>query len=394
LIRLGVRRNIWLAYFLSFAFHSWFWMGNWIFYYLTFGGYGAVSVLDAGAIMAGLLFEIPTGAFADLVGKKKTLMIAFLVSGIGAILMGYATSFWMLAFALWVMVCGGGAFYSGTMEALLYDSLKSLKKEKDFDKHIGKLNAFRLWSMAACGIIGGFAYSINAGLPYILNGILLLIGFVACFWLTEPAVDTEKYSWNSFFKQNTLGIKTLFANTYMKKLTVFLMTTGGLAIVIYNVLDDLLAVEYGFTPLSVSILFSVACVIAGIASYYVPHLKIKFDERKTLMISMIIIAIALIVSPIIGMVTSGVLLMIRVIMEVLYDNAASSLINKNTSSEVRATTLSSLSLLRSIPYGLGGSFVGVLVILSGGAKMFAMYFGIVLTLSVIVLGLRIPKKVN
>jgi hypothetical protein len=123
-------------------------------------------------------------------------------------------------------------------------------------------------------------------------------------------------------------------------------------------------------------------------------MKIKFDEKKTFMISMIIIAIALIVSPIIGMVTSGVLLMIRVIMEVLYDNAASSLINKNTSSEVRATTLSSLSLLRSIPYGLGGSFVGVLVILSGGAKMFAMYFGIVLVLSVIILGLRIPKRVS
>ena len=38
------------------------------------------------------------------------------------------------------------------------------------------------------------------------------------------------------------------------------------------------------------------------------------------------------------MILFGVLLMVRVIMEVIYDNASSTVINRNTDSSVRATT--------------------------------------------------------
>ena len=392
LVRLRVRRNISIAYFLSFAFHGWFWLGNWIFYYLSFGNYTTVALLDSGAVMTGLLFEIPTGALTDLIGKKKTLMLAFLLQGVGCLLMGISSSFWMLAGSLWIFVCIGGAFYSGTMEALVYDSLKSMSEEGLYEKKIGAVGATKLWSMAICGIIGGLLYYISPGLPYILNGIFCLIGFVVCAWIVEPVVDTEKYSLSSFFVQNSLGIKTLFKSSYMKKISSFLMATGGLSIVVYNLLDDLLAVEYGFSPFGISVLFSVACLVAGFASMFVPRLKIQFDERKALIISMVVMAFVLMLSPLIGMILSGVLLMVRVIMEVIYDNASSTVINRNTDSSVRATTLSSLSLLRSLPYAIGGSFIGSAVQMVGGAKNFSMWFGLTLMAVTVVLSNRIERE--
>ncbi|PIZ24304.1 hypothetical protein COY48_03640 [Candidatus Collierbacteria bacterium CG_4_10_14_0_8_um_filter_43_86] len=151
-------------------------------------------------------------------------------------------------------------------------------------------------------------------------------------------VETEKYTLSSFFVQNSLGIKALFKSSYMKKISLFLMATGGLSIVVYNLLDDLLAMEYGFSPFGISALFSVACLVAGFASMYVPRLKIQYDERKILIISMVVMAFVLMLSPIIGMILFGVLLMVRVIMEVIYDNASSTVINRNTDSSVRATT--------------------------------------------------------
>ncbi len=380
-----------MAYFLSFAFHGWFWLGNWIFYYLSFGNYMTVALLDSGAVMTELIFEIPTGALTDLIGKKKTLMLAFLLQGIGCLLMGISSSFWMLALSLWVFVCIGGAFYSGTMEALVYDSLKSVGEEHLYEKKIGVVGATRLWSMAICGIIGGLLYYISPGLPYILNGVFCLIGFAVCAWIVEPVVDTEKYKLSSFFVQNSLGIKTLFKSNYMKKISLYLVATGSLSIVVYNLLDDLLAVEYGFSPFGISILFSVACLVAGFASMYVPRLKIKFDERMMLIVSMVVMAFVLILSPLIGMVLSGVLLMVRVILEVLYDNASSTIINRNTDSSVSATTLSSLSLLRSLPYAIGGSFIGGAVQFVGGAKNFSMWFGLALMIITVVLGARIER---
>ncbi len=373
-------------------FHGWFWMGNWIFYYLMFGGYATVALLDSGALLAGLFYEIPTGAFADLVGKRKTLILAFLFQTIGNILMGVSTSVWMLAGSLWIFICLAYAFYSGTMEAMLYDSLKTLKREKEFDEKIGSLGALRLWAMAISAIIGGVAFNYYPGLPYLLSAILSFFGFIACFFLVEPRIDSQKYSLRTFFAQNTKGIKVLFGNAYMKKLSWYLVVTGSLMVFMYNLLDDLLAVEYGFSPTSISLLFAVACLVAGIATYFIPRLKIKMSIQFLLLLPILVIGFCLILSPIVGMWMSAVLLMVRVIGESVYQNYTSVAINENTSSEVRATTLSSLSLLRNIPYALFGTLVGGAVSLAGGAKNFAMYYGLVLFVMALGFGWRIKKK--
>jgi len=367
-------------------------MGNWIFYYLSFGSYTTVALLDSGAVMSSLLMEIPTGAFADIVGKKRTLMVAFLLQGLGSILMGFASSFWMLALSLWLFVCVGGAFYSGTIDALVYDSLKALKREDEYDKKISIISATRLWSMAACSVLGGLAYYVFPGFPYILNGIVCLIGLFACFFLVEPAVDTEKYTLSTFFRQNTLGIRSLFGSGYMRRLSVFLGVTGAFTLVIYNLLDDLLAVEFGYSPMGISILFAIACLVAGFASIYVPRIRFGINQRTLLIGSMVIMGFLLILSPIVGMTIFGLILFLRVIMEVVYENASSVIINKNTESRVRATTLSSLSLLRSLPYAIGGTFAGVLVDMAGGARTFSVWYGIALILLTAVFGALLDKE--
>lgn len=66
---------------------------------------------------------------------------------------------------------------------MLYDSLKELKKENQYDKKMGSLGAVRLWAMAISAIVGGLAFKYYPGLPYLLSGILSFLGFVACFYL-------------------------------------------------------------------------------------------------------------------------------------------------------------------------------------------------------------------
>ncbi len=386
-----MERNIKLSYFLSYAFHSWFWMGNWIFYYLMFGGYASVAMIDSGALLASLIFEVPTGAFADLFGKKKTLILSFFILTTGNVLVSNASSLWMLAASVWLLICLAGAFYSGTMEALLYDSLKSIKREKEFDKKIGSLGAVRLFAMAFSAVIGGMAFKFDPGLPFFLSGCMSFLGFVACFFLVEPKVDSQKYSLKTFFEQNLKGVRVLFGSIYMRNLSLYLVITGGLMVFMYNLLDDLLAIEYGFSPISISWLFAVACLVAGVATYLLPRWNIKIGLKRSLMLPVIAISVCLLLSPIVGMWMSAVLLMVRVIGESVYQNYTSVAINENTSSEVRATTLSSLSLLRNIPYALFGTFVGGAVSLAGGAKNFAMYYGLVLLVLTLGFGLRLRK---
>jgi len=133
-----MNRNIAISYFLSFAKNTWFWLGIWIFYYLRFTNYAGIGIIETVLIVTATLTEIPTGAIADVFGKKKTLIVAFLLEMIGAFIMAYAMNFNQLVLSVFIM-CVGGSFYSGTLDALVYDSLKQDFKENKFDKVISNI---------------------------------------------------------------------------------------------------------------------------------------------------------------------------------------------------------------------------------------------------------------
>ena len=65
------KRNIVLAYILGYLKQSWFWLGIWVFYYLRFTNYAGIGIIESVMILTMTVGEIPTGAIADLLGKKK-----------------------------------------------------------------------------------------------------------------------------------------------------------------------------------------------------------------------------------------------------------------------------------------------------------------------------------
>ena len=70
-----MKRNIKLLKFILPLNQAWFWLGIWILYYLRFTNYTGIGLIEAVVITTGFIFEIPTGALADLIGKKKTIII-------------------------------------------------------------------------------------------------------------------------------------------------------------------------------------------------------------------------------------------------------------------------------------------------------------------------------
>ena len=84
-----------------------------------------------------LILEVPTGVLADLLGKKKTLLISRLFYVVEIFIIAFFNGFW--PFLIAKVISGiGVSLSSGTESALLYDTLKRLKKEKDYKKISGK----------------------------------------------------------------------------------------------------------------------------------------------------------------------------------------------------------------------------------------------------------------
>jgi len=191
--------------------YTWFWNGIYLIYYLRITNYSGIGLIEGIMIPLGLLIEIPTGVVSDLFGKKRTLILAFLLNAIASFLLAIVLTPFQLLFSIMFTVIAG-ALYSGTSDAILYDSLKSINEEERFEKTLSHIKTQSLITVAIASIIGGILYNINVQYPWFIRSIFLLVGVVLCLFLKEPPFDSIKFSVKSFINQNKQGFVYIFKN--------------------------------------------------------------------------------------------------------------------------------------------------------------------------------------
>jgi MFS family permease len=135
-------------------------------------------LIGAGQAATVLLAELPAGVFADTVSRRRSLLIAHVVTGAGMIMLGLVASF--PALVLSQALCGlGWAFSSGADVAWITDEL-------DDQRVISRVLAARArWELsgAVAGIVvlGCFAFVTDLRTGIVVSGLtmLALAGVVA-----------------------------------------------------------------------------------------------------------------------------------------------------------------------------------------------------------------------
>ncbi|PJA15811.1 hypothetical protein CO112_03460 [Candidatus Dojkabacteria bacterium CG_4_9_14_3_um_filter_150_Dojkabacteria_WS6_41_13] len=344
-------RNVKLLYIINALYYSWFWLGIWVLYYLKFGGFSVVGLLEVVMIVSTIIFEIPTGAIGDLLGKKKTLIIACFLAGVAQIWTGVSPSILHLVLAL-VLLNFGGALRSGTFEAMIYDSLKDEGKEKQYMRVVSNMGAVRLATLAVVSLVGGIMYKYGNGLPYIVNGITFLIAAVVASFLTEPRIDSEKFNLRNYIKQNVIGFKQLFINHYSALRTIGLLLVMMVTLIVWEGINDILSVKYGFTATQLGFLSSIFALAGAGGSVIAGKLSEKVDHNILYFGSLVLYILSMLVSPFVGMIVGGGTILLRNFVSPLLDNETSTIINNQVESKYRATALSSFSMLTSLPYAI------------------------------------------
>lgn len=88
------------------------------------------------------LLEIPSGAIADLYGKRRSMIASFVAYTICFIVFAISTQYWHLLAAMFLFAVGE-AFRTGTHKAIIFDYLKSRGCE---DKRLEVYGYTRSWS--------------------------------------------------------------------------------------------------------------------------------------------------------------------------------------------------------------------------------------------------------
>lgn len=371
-----VNQNIPIAYLLTFSKNSWFWLGIWVFYYLRFTNYAGIGIIETVLIITMTLTEIPTGAIADIFGKRKTLFLSFLFQAAGAFWMALTPNFSGLALSVFVMGVGG-TLYSGTLEALVYDTLKQDNRESTYDRIISVMSSIQLIAPAVCGVIGGFLYVISPSLPFFANAAFYFLGLVGTLFLVEPVIDTDKFTWVNYLNQTKQGIKQLTKTINIRNQTILLLSIGVIGVILDEMLYSFLGVEFGLKAELIGIVWAAVYLISAAVVQITPFIRKLLGDKKAVILTGSIIALILIISPILGLALGVISILLSSAFLAILTNLTSIIINKNTESKYRATTLSTFNMVRNIPYVLCAYFIGTLSD-SISAKNSAFVLGVIL----------------
>lgn len=144
-----------------------------------------VFLLKSALSVLVLVLEVPSGYFADRVGRSSALRW-------GGVL-------WLLAMATFVagssfnhflvaeLVLGAGiSLISGADSALLFDTLKCLKREHEYKKIEGRVVSASGFSEAFFGVIGAGLASFDLSYPFYLQGALVSLYLLTALKLQEP----------------------------------------------------------------------------------------------------------------------------------------------------------------------------------------------------------------
>ena len=130
-----------------------------------------IMILQAVYSIAIVILEIPSGYLADVIGRRKTLIIGAMFGTIG--FATYSFSFGFMGFLVAEIILGiGQSCISGADSAMLYDSLLEKGMEKRYSRFEGRITSLGNIAEAAAGILGGVLAGITLRVPYFAQSFL------------------------------------------------------------------------------------------------------------------------------------------------------------------------------------------------------------------------------
>jgi len=315
-----------------------------------------------------LLLEVPSGALADRWSRRKMLILSGLSFSI-------CYSIWLFSHSFSLFLLGfffrtiGGTFASGTLQAYVYDYLKSIKKESKFEKIWGQGNALRVLGIGVAVGVGGILSDISFNLPVLLSAFsVLVVALIAFIWPeVQPIQSTQETKYWQFIKEAT---QTVFHNQTLLKLTIYTAITLTLLANLEE-FNDIYLNFLGFSRSSIGLIFA----LAGGAQSLASSLAHKFTKHSWFLIHLsavisvlVLIAVSLIKHPLMAI----PILLLGVILEFI-SVIKEGLIQKEISSHQRAT-VSSLNkfVMNLIPSQLAFGFVASNYGLQLGYAVFAV----------------------
>jgi len=303
------------------------------------GGMSLASIyyMEAAVIVLSLFVDIPAGALADLIGRKKVIVIG------QVLLLASFTTFAFMSTPLmaWtgnILWALGASFQSGADVALIYDTLKEGGREGEYKQIKGSAVGTRFVLFALCCLCVGPLAEVSLRLPLLLSIPALLIPFACCF-LFKESVMTKRYSAAEQLQTLKAGTSFAFRSREVMWLVGFaalIAAASKIWFFTYNPYFELVGLgirQYG-------LVFFLLNIVAWLSSRYAYSIERKISEKACVLMIVPLLGIPILVMGLVPLWPMAYLVMVQNVVRGFSGPFLEDFINRHVESGTRSTVLS------------------------------------------------------
>ena len=277
-----IKKNIAILYFSRVTVNLIFFGPVIVLFFMDLGlSIAEIMLLETFFSAVIVLFEVPSGFFADRAGRKLSLMLGLLAFLAGCLILSVGSSF--STFLAAEFFCAVGvSFLSGCELAILYDTLAVLGDEGDFQRIQGRANMIGLLTMAACSLLGGYLGAMNLRWPLYATVFGLAAGFPVLLLLTEPPRKKGGHRKGELYYLYKIGRFALYKNKEVRMLIWLGALTVGMSTVGFWLYQPYMK-EAGIPIIWFGIVFAGFNVFAAISSALASKVSAKMGKILSLL---------------------------------------------------------------------------------------------------------------
>lgn len=351
-----IHRNYLYSFFKNFAFFS-------AVLVPFFTDWGHISLFQVQLLQSWFsvwvfLLEIPTGAVADKIGRKHSLILGSTTIALATIIYGSMPSFAIFLLAEFLFALGY-ALNSGADQALLYDTLKVAGREDESKKILGRSDALMLAGMMVAAPVGSvLASSFGLNAPQYLTAIPMLIAASIAWSIPEPKYHSDSES-KKYLDIIKYGFSTIRRNPVIRTLAIDSVVVASAAYFVVWFYQPLMS-NLGIPIMYFGLAHAGLLLSEILVSSHFHVLERLIGEGKAylrnsaILVTLVFLLAAAFPHPV------SLTLLIVIGGGIGYTRATyiSSLANKHIDSTHRATTLSSIGMVRRLALVILNPIIG------------------------------------
>lgn len=352
-----------------------------------------IMVLQALYSIAIVVLEIPSGYLADVIGRRKTLILGAVFGTIG--FATYSLSHGFIGFLLAEVVLGiGQSCISGADSAMLYDSLLERGEEKKYSLFEGRITGLGNIAEAVAGILGGVLAGITLRVPYFAQTFVAFIALPAAITLVEPSRKVPLIK-AGFMEIVRIARFALFENRPLRRNILFSSITGTATLTMAWFAQPFF--EYSRIEIAwFGVLWTSLNLTVAITSYTAHRIETRLGQRYSIWIIALLIPLCYLALGRFHLPTGLVVLYLFYLVRGFATPVLKDYINRVTASHIRATVLSVRNFVIRLLFALTGPLLGWMKDVYSLPQALTLAGGIFMVMSIItaILFLSSGKEIN